>query len=287
MPYDPELPLLLATDASPTVLGAVLSHRLSDGKERPIAYASRTMSKTEQKYPQIDKEALAIIWAIQKFFHYLYARHFTLISDHKPLTQILHPEKSLPVLCISRMANYADYLTHFDYDFIFKTSKANANADYCSRIPTATKVNNLQDCLTLRGEEQEAYDAFDNFILLQLDQLQVRAENVAKETRKDPHLGNIVRLLESGSDLSRHGFKSPELNYMLAADCLLFEHRIVIPPKLQRAVLNELHAAHLGIVKMKGIARSLGVPKRTMGECSHRLCRSISRNDASSSCRCL
>lgn len=97
MPYEPKLPLLLATDASKTGLGAVLSHRLPNGKERPIAYASRTLSATEQRYPQIDKEALAIIWAVQKFFKYLYARHWTLITDHKPLTQILHPTKSLPV----------------------------------------------------------------------------------------------------------------------------------------------------------------------------------------------
>jgi len=72
MLYDPKLPLLLATDASKTGLGAVLSHRLSNGLERPIAYASRTMTPTEQRYPQIDKEALAIVWAVQKFFHYLH-----------------------------------------------------------------------------------------------------------------------------------------------------------------------------------------------------------------------
>lgn len=100
MLYDPSLPLLLATDASQTGLGAVLSHRLSSGEERPIAYASRTMTSTEQRYLQIDKEVLAIVWAVRKFFYYLYARHFTLITDHKPLMQVLHPEKSLPVLCI-------------------------------------------------------------------------------------------------------------------------------------------------------------------------------------------
>jgi len=135
IPYDPSLPLLLATDASQVGLGAILSHRMPDGIERPIAYANRTMSTTEQKYPQIDKEALATVWAFQKFFYYFYARHFVLITDHKPLTQILHPEKSLPVLCISRMANYADYLAHFNYSVEFKPTKANANADYCSRIP--------------------------------------------------------------------------------------------------------------------------------------------------------
>ena len=61
MPYDPALPLLLATDASKTGVGAVLSHRLSNGGERSIAYASRTMTLTEQRYTQIDKEALAIV----------------------------------------------------------------------------------------------------------------------------------------------------------------------------------------------------------------------------------
>lgn len=134
MPYDPALPLLLATDASQMGLETVPSHRLNNGQERPIAYASRTLTPTEQKYPQIDKEALAIVWAVQKIFLYVYARHFTLITDDEPLSQILYSEKSLPVLCISRMANYAEYISHFNYDVMFKPTKANANADYWSRV---------------------------------------------------------------------------------------------------------------------------------------------------------
>lgn len=86
MPYDPQLPLILATDASKTGLGAVLSHKLNNNKERPIAYASRSMTHTEQRYPQIDKEALTIVWTMKKFFHYIYARHFTLVTDYKLLT---------------------------------------------------------------------------------------------------------------------------------------------------------------------------------------------------------
>ncbi|XP_024875334.1 uncharacterized protein LOC112456811 [Temnothorax curvispinosus] len=120
MPYDPTRSLLLATDASKTGLGAVLSHRLDNGQERPIAYASRTMSATEQRYPQINKEAL----------------------------------------------------------------------------------------------------------------------------------------VEAGQDLARSGYKAPEANYRLGSNCLVLEHRVVIPPAFRETILKELHTAHLGIVKIKGLARS-------------------------------
>ncbi|XP_011860169.1 PREDICTED: uncharacterized protein K02A2.6-like [Vollenhovia emeryi] len=203
IPYDPSLPLLLAIDASKTGLGAVLSHRLSNREERPIAYASRTMSSTEQRYPQIDKEALAIV---------------------------------------CRMANYADYLAHFNYNVMFKPTKLNANADYCFRTPLSTTEE--MHCVTARKEKERIHDEFDEFIFCQLRQLPVRAEYIARETRKDPHLGKIVQLLETGQNLIHLNYKAPEVNYTLAANCLMFEHRIVVPASLRQPILDDLHAAH-------------------------------------------
>ena len=64
---------------------AVLSHKMSDGTERPIAFASRTLSSAEKNYSQLDKEGLACIFGVKRFHLYLYGRNFTLVTDHKPL----------------------------------------------------------------------------------------------------------------------------------------------------------------------------------------------------------
>ena len=91
--HNPALPVRLACDASPTGIGAVLSNVMPDGNERPVAFASRSLTKTEHKYAQIDKEELSIVWGVKRFQVYLYGRRFTLVTDHKTLTAIFHPKK--------------------------------------------------------------------------------------------------------------------------------------------------------------------------------------------------
>ena len=75
--YNPQLPVKLDCDASSTGIGAVLSHQMLDGTERPIAFASRSLTKAEQNYSQIEREALSIVWGIKKFQLYLYLKAFT------------------------------------------------------------------------------------------------------------------------------------------------------------------------------------------------------------------
>lgn len=81
MLYNPKLPLTLATDSSQYAVGAVLSHILPDGTEKPIQFASQTLSPTQRKYSNIDREAYAIIFGVRKFYQFLYGDHFQLITD--------------------------------------------------------------------------------------------------------------------------------------------------------------------------------------------------------------
>ncbi|KAI8125079.1 hypothetical protein CVS40_4854 [Lucilia cuprina] len=154
-------------------------------------------------------------------------------DHHKPLVQILQPSKSLPVLCISRMANYTDFLSNFDFNVVHKSSKENANADYLNEVSS-----------TLTDSE---YDEFDNFVIRQINQLPLTVVRIAQKTRKDDHLGKILKLLESVKCLAGYGYKSPEVNYKLSAGCLNLVHQNVIPPKFRPVILEQLHGSHLGV----------------------------------------
>ncbi|XP_032069854.1 uncharacterized protein K02A2.6-like, partial [Thamnophis elegans] len=127
--YSEHLPLVLACDASPYGVGAVLSHQLPSGAEVPVAYFSRTLSASERNYAQIDKEALAIVAGVRRFHHYLYGRPFQIVTDHKPLLGLLAGDRPAPQVLSPRMTRWSVFLASYDYLLLHRPGKQIAHAD--------------------------------------------------------------------------------------------------------------------------------------------------------------
>ena len=101
--YDISKPLKVFCDASPKGLGACLVHVMPTGDKRPVAYASHALSSAEQNYAQIEREALAIVFAVRCFHQYLYGQTVTLVTDHRPLCKILGEKEGITPLAAARM----------------------------------------------------------------------------------------------------------------------------------------------------------------------------------------
>ncbi len=133
--YDPKKPLVIACDASQYGIGAVLSHVTEDQQERPVAYVSRTLTPAEKNYSQLEKEALAIIFAVKKFHNYILGRHFEIESDHRPLSFLFSENKRVPQMASSRIQRWALTLATYRYSIRYKAGKHLGNADALSRLP--------------------------------------------------------------------------------------------------------------------------------------------------------
>jgi RNase H-like domain found in reverse transcriptase/Reverse transcriptase (RNA-dependent DNA polymerase)/Integrase zinc binding domain/Integrase core domain len=129
-------PFILTTDASAYAIGAVLSQGQIN-KDLPIAFASRTLCPAETKYSTIERELLAIVWAVKHFRPYLYGRKFKLVTDHRPLTWLFSIKDPG-----SRLARWRLKLEEYDYEIIYKPGRINKNADALSRI----KINYFKNC---------------------------------------------------------------------------------------------------------------------------------------------
>jgi hypothetical protein len=126
---DFQQPFIVTTDASGYGLGAVLSQGILS-KDRPIAYASRTLNSAELNYSTVEKECLAIVWACKHFRPYLLGRKFQILTDHRELTWIFNVKDPS-----SRLLRWKLLLEEYDYEIKYKPGKQNMNADSLSRYP--------------------------------------------------------------------------------------------------------------------------------------------------------
>ena len=243
--FDPGLPVILACDASPVGIGVVLSQKTKQG-ERPIAFYSRSLNRTERNYSQTDREALAVISGVKKFNYYLAGRSFVIRSDHKPRLGLIGERKPLPEMVSTRMIRWALLLGAYDYHLEFMPGTKQGHCDGLSRLPLpqmpakppipAEVVNMLQF----------------------LDSTPVTVTQVRLWTSRDPVLSAVLRYTQNGwptdaaavpADFRPYQQRMGELSCQ--DGCVLWGGRIVIPPQGREKMLRLLHDGHLGESRTK------------------------------------
>lgn len=149
-------PFVLTTDASNFAIGAVLSQG-PIGRDKPVAFASRTLTKTEENYSTIEKELLAVVWACKHFRAYLFGRKFTLFTDHQPLIYIFNMKDPS-----SKLVRWRLYLEEFDFEIKYRKGSQNTVADGLSRIKIDNHAHNLEGSLENASLINNADDAQDD-----------------------------------------------------------------------------------------------------------------------------
>ena len=250
--YDVSKSLVLTVDASPYGLGAVLGHDVGEKSVQPIAYKSRKLTSAERNYAQLDKEALAIAFGIQKFHKFLYGRKFTIVTDHKPLLGLLGQHKPIPNMTSPRLQRFALTLSAYDYELVHMAGEKISNADGLSRLPIDAKM--------------EANESVPEAVIMNLDTIQcntpVTCEKIKIWTNEDRILSKVKKLLLEGgwsekvNDEEMKPFTKRKYELSIEAGVILWGARVIIPAKGQKKMLTELHESHPGASKMKSIARA-------------------------------
>ena len=209
----------VVADAGPTGLGAVLT-QLQEGQWRVVAYASRNLTAVERRNSQTEKEALALVWACERFHLYVYGREFELETDHKTL-ECIYSRTSKPS---ARIERWVLRLQGYQYKVIYRPGKTNI-ADALSRLNQTTPKDKS-------GEE------------------------IASE--EDAELTSVRHYIQHGNwhECKMPYYTCVNNELCVLGKLVLRGTRIVIPRRLRDDVLHLAHEGHQGIVKMKQRLRS-------------------------------
>ena len=244
--YDPSKPVGVQVDASQSDLEAVV---MQNGQ--PIAYASKSLTTSQQAYAQIEKEALALVFGCEKFHHYLYGRDFIVETDHKPLeVTIKKPLHLVPM----RLHRLRIRLQRYNVTVQYAKGKSIPVADTLSR--NGARDGNVSDEIGL--------DVYVDAILKQLPVSDVKLEEIRKTTKHDNELQELQKYVQRGwPDTPKDvpAMIRPYWNYrdeITVIDGIMFKSRkIIIPKALRSGMLGRIHTGHMGVQKCKERARDV------------------------------
>lgn len=258
--YDPSKEIVVAADASSYGLGACIMHKFPDGTLKPIYHASRSLLPAEKAYSQIEKEALALIFAVKKFHKMIFGRHFTLQSDHKPLLAIFGKKSGIPVHTANRLQRWAVTLLAYDFKIEYVSTNSFSYADALSRLlaENSSSLDEEYVIATMSTETQIKAILNDT-----INKLPVNFKMIVAESNKDEvliqvkqHIENSWKKFKNQPKTEIQQFHARKSGLAVSNDCIMYCDRIVIPKTLRTRVLKQFHKHHPGIDRMKALMRS-------------------------------
>ncbi|CAL8139314.1 unnamed protein product [Orchesella dallaii] len=250
--YDHSKKTIVSSDASSYGLGSVLLQQQADGNWKAVAFASRTMTSAEQRYAQIEKEALAMTWACERFRDYLMGKEFVIQTDHKPLLPIM-TSKSIDDLS-PRLQRFRIRLMRYTFSVVYVPGKELVTADALSRQPLKETGSN---------ELEEDVKAFVCQVIEGLPVTDEKLSEIWRAQVDDPIINQVMKLCmtswpEKSGKLNEELHKYWNVRDTLSVHngLLLKDTRIVIPRCLQEEILGKIHDGHFGVVKCRARARA-------------------------------
>ncbi|PIO71719.1 hypothetical protein TELCIR_06373 [Teladorsagia circumcincta] len=252
--YVPNLPIIVAADASNYGIGATLSHRFPDGSEKVAYHVSRCLTPAQKNYSHIEKKALALILGVQKFHRFVHRRHFTLKTDHKPLVALWEQEGNTRLQCQPSSAICHDLPQLQPHDRSVNT-KHFGQVDAVSRLiashsstPEGYVIANVDVDVTAKFIEN-------------CRQLPVSTETILTATKDDSvvkshGLHKVWKMAQDRSRFSLLALLQPTRHSEDRRRLSTYRITYSDPKTQQRRVLHALHKVHPGQTRMKMLARS-------------------------------
>ena len=251
--YHPQKETVLEVDVSQKGLGACL---LQDNK--PVAFASKTLTPTQSAYSNIERETLAIVNGVTKFHTYLFGKPFVIITDHKPLLMIhSKPLKSAP----PRLQRLLVKIQGYDFQLVYRPGNQVIIADVLSRLPNPEKNDEIPLDVTVDDIMLEVDD--ENACSIDLINFSINKRMQLREMSTADHtLCALQRVVYSGwpdtinvlpKDLRPYWSYRDEIGI---SDGVIFKGKqVIIPDAMRSDILHQLHEAHLGIDKTRLLMR--------------------------------
>ena len=246
--FDESAKTFLYTDASPSALGAVLAQEKEGESPRIICFASKLLTPTERAYPQVQREALGIVWGVERHYYYLLGRQFTVRTDAHGLSFIFDRERTTCKRALNRAEGWALRLNVYDYKMEWIKGSA-IIADPASRLVSSPIAFELK--------QRTPWE------ICSISEIPVESigllsfSRISRASESDQILTSVRAAIISQvwpSELKRYGKVKDELR--VKGSLVTRLGTIVIPKSLQAHVLAAAHQGHPGQSAMKSLLRA-------------------------------